>query len=192
MTRGDVMTHSRTFPLSCTRELGLSSAPMCIQPHGVVGLPLLTTLLRCLTPLNQYSELGGGGRWVDNIIGGLGGKEVRGKKAPEREKKQSCLECTALLKLQLASVLVHRVDFWGQSPCELMGTEQWTGTPRRLLPGLGHISESALCPQSKPARESLLVQGMLAPKGWTARGVSLAHKPGSLGPQNTAPWHQGC
>lgn len=75
----------------------------------------------------------------------------------------SYVRSTALRKPQLDGFLAHCGDFWDQSPCELTGTEQLTGT-------CGALAHLGVCPrtESRPAWESPPVRGLLAPEGWAA------------------------
>lgn len=50
-----------------------------------------------------------------------------------RPQEETCyIKSTALWKPQLDGFLAHCGDFWDQSPCELPGTEQLTGTSGAL------------------------------------------------------------
>lgn len=75
----------------------------------------------------------------------------------------SYIKSTALRKPQLDGFLARCGDFWDQSPCELTGTEQLTGTS-------GALAHLGVCPlhREQAGLESPPVRGLLAPEGWAA------------------------
>lgn len=93
---------------------------------------------------------------------GLSGASV-GRGRPQKE---TCyLKYTATPLAPACQLLSLLCGLLGPEPLVAYG--DWT-LDRDLqggcCPGLWHISESALCPESRAAWESLLVQGLLAPK----------------------------